>query len=151
MADASARREHGECLVFGGLHDGSFAWPLVVDAAEVEYAMYDHAVQLLVIVLAIGSGIGGYGIERDDKVAVELVALAVVEGDNVGEIVVLEILTVDLEDFLVGAEEVAHLAYCLAIGGGHTAYPAGSVATADGWHGHSLGRISDHGFSGLGR
>gem|GEM_PF-4023511 len=46
-SDWSGREElgaKGEGPVFGGLHDGSFAWSLVVDAAEMQYAVYDDSV-----------------------------------------------------------------------------------------------------------
>lgn len=44
--------EHGEGLVLGGLHDFAFARPFVVDAAEVQHAVYDDAVQLVHVFLA---------------------------------------------------------------------------------------------------
>ena len=50
--------------------------------------MDDDTVELLVIVLMEKGGIGTDGVERDDKVAIDGVALVVVEGDDVGVVVV---------------------------------------------------------------
>jgi hypothetical protein len=35
--------QHGQGFVLGCLHDGTLARPFVVDAHEVEYAVYDDA------------------------------------------------------------------------------------------------------------
>ena len=45
-------RTYGESLVFGCFHDFPFPRTFVVDAAKMEYAMDDDAVQLLIVVLA---------------------------------------------------------------------------------------------------
>ena len=50
--------------------------------------MDGDTVELLVVGLAILLGIGAHGVETDDKVAVDAVALVVVEGDDVGVVVV---------------------------------------------------------------
>ena len=66
--------------------------------------MNDDAVQFFVVVLVKKLGIGAYGIQRDDKIAVEDIILAIVEGDDVSIIVVTQIFVVDFEDVLVVAE-----------------------------------------------
>ena len=126
------RREEGQGAVFGGFHDFAFAGAFVVDAAEVEDAVNDDAVELLVVGGAEAGGIvrgdellavRQHGVEADDHVATEDVGMDVVEGDDVCIVVVAKELHVDLKDALIAAERVAQRAHALAIGGCHGGYP----------------------------
>ena len=72
-----------------------------------------------------------YGIQRDDKVAIEHVAFTIVEGDDVGIVIVLQVFAIDGQDMLVIAEQVAHLTDLLAVGGSYTANPCSGFATFD--------------------
>ena len=76
-------------------------------------------------------GIGAHGVQRDDQVTVEDIILAIVEGDDIGIVVVPQIFIVDLKDMFVITEEVAHLADLLAVGGGYATNPRGGLATLD--------------------
>ena len=49
--------EHGQCLVFGGLHLFALAGAFVVDAAEMEDAVNDDAVELVGVFLAEELGV----------------------------------------------------------------------------------------------
>ena len=60
---------HCESLVLCRLHQLAFARTLVVDAAEMEYAVYDDTQQLVVVRLAEELGVRAYGVERDDAVS----------------------------------------------------------------------------------
>ena len=106
---------HGEGLVFFCLHDFALARALVVDATKVQDAVDDDAVQLFVVRAAKLLGIAAHGVERDDDVAIDGVALIVVEGDDVGEIVVAQILAVDFEYLLVVDKEIAYLSHFSAM------------------------------------
>ena len=75
--------------------------------------------------------IGAYGIQRDDKVAINGIAFALVEGNDVGVVVVPQILAVYGEDMLVVAKQIAHLADLLAIGSCHATNPSRRLATLD--------------------
>ena len=106
---------HGEGLVFFCLHDFALARALVVDATKVQDAVDDDAVQLFVVRTAKLQGIAAHGVEGDDDVAIDGVALIVVEGDDVGEIVVAQILAVDFEYLLVVDKEIAYLSHFSAM------------------------------------
>lgn len=84
-----------------------------------EYAVNDNTVELIVVSLAELLRIGAHGVEGDDDVAVEDIILIVVEGDDVGVIVVTQILTVDLQDLLVIDKHVAYLTDLTAMGCRH--------------------------------
>ena len=71
------------------------------------------------------------------RVAVDDVALVVIEGDDVGVIVVTEILAVGVENFLVVDEHIANLAHLSSVGIGHGAYPFVGLALVELWHFHS--------------
>ena len=97
-----------ECLVLGGFHDFALARTLVVDAAQVQDAMDDDAVQLGVIRGIELFGIGAHRVEADKQVARNAVSFGIVEGDDVGVIIVLQVLAVHLQYLLIGAEDVGY-------------------------------------------
>ena len=111
---------HGERLVFGGFHDFPFSRSFVVNAAKVQDAVDDDAVQLPFVVIA-GKlfGVGAYRIQADKEVAAQAVAFAVVESDDVRVVIVLKVLAVHFEDFLVRTEDVGYFADSLVVGGGN--------------------------------
>ena len=111
---------HGEGTVFCLLHYFAFAGSFVVDAAQMEYAVYDDAAQFVVILLAELLGIGAYGVETDNQVAVNAVALVVVESDDVSIVMMIEGPDVDVENVRVGTENYIDLtdAAVLSLGDG---------------------------------
>ena len=78
-------------------------------AAQVEDAVYDDAVQLVFEALSVFLGVAFDGVEADEYVAAYPVAFGVVEGDDVGVVVVLQVLPVDFQDAAVVAKDVADL------------------------------------------
>ena len=74
--------------VLGSFHDFSFTRTFVVNAAEVENAVDDDAMQFGIVVSAKKLRVGANGVEADEQVATQFVALAIVEGDDVGIVVV---------------------------------------------------------------
>ena len=93
-AGSGNRRKEGQGAVFGGFHDFAFAGAFVVDAAEVEDAVNDDAVELLVVGGAETGGVvrgdellavRQYGVEADEHIAAYHIGAAVVEGDDVRE------------------------------------------------------------------
>ena len=107
--------EHGESLVLVILHDLALARALVVDATQVQDAVNDDTMQLVVVGLAELLGIGAHSIERDDNIAVNDIALIIVEGDAIGVLVMAQILVVDLENLPVVYKHVAHLAHFASV------------------------------------
>ena len=88
FADVPVSLSQCEGTVLGGFHQLTLTGAFVVEAAEVEDAVDDDAVQFLVVRLAELLGVGAHGVERDDEVAADGVAFAIVEGDDVGVVVV---------------------------------------------------------------
>ena len=131
-------------MVLGSLHQFALAGTLVVDAAKVQDAVDDDAVQFFIIILFKQFGIGANGVQRDDQVAVQGVALVVIESDDVGVVVVTQVLTVHRQDVLVVTEQVTHLADLLAVGGCHTANPRRGFASFDIGELNSFRAISNH-------
>ena len=60
--------------------------------------MDDDAVELVFVGLAEELSIGAHGVETDDKVTADYAALIVIEGNDVGVIVVAEIGVINLEN-----------------------------------------------------
>lgn len=131
-AGSGNRREEGQGAVFGGFHDFAFAGAFVVDAAEVEDAVNDDAVELLVVGGAEAGGIvrgdellavRQHGVEADEHIAAHHIGAAVVEGDDVRKIVMAKELHVDLKDSLIAAERVAKRSGLAAIRCHHGSNP----------------------------
>ena len=142
---AVTRGKECQGAVFGLLHQFALAGTLVVNAAQVQYAVYDDSVQLASVVAA-GKllGVGAHGVEADEEVAAQAVALAVVEGDDVRVVVVPEVLPVHLEYALVGAEDVGDVAHALAVALCHGFNPFGGLLLPDGGHGDAVGLVGNH-------
>ena len=135
---------HGQGFFFFFLHVAEVFGGLVVDAAEVEDAVDDDAVELVGRGGGEAGGVVAHGVEGDDDVAVEGVALAVVEGDDVGVVVVAQVFVVVCEDALVVHEHVADFACLLSVGCCHAANPFGCLPPFDGGHLHSFCVVSNH-------
>jgi len=89
-------------------------------------------------------GIGTHGIEADEEVATDAVSLGVVEGDDVGVIVMLQVLAVYFQYLLIGAKDIGHFAHLLAVGGGYLFHPFGGFSLLDWRHRDVLSLISNH-------
>ena len=77
--------------------------------------MDDDTVQLVDERCAYLFGIGGNRVERYIDVAIHACARGIIKGDDVGIVVVLEILLIDSKDFLVVAEDIVEVAYGIAV------------------------------------
>lgn len=127
------------------LHDFPFPRSLVVDTAEVQDAVYDDTVQLRVVVASEELRIRAHGIEADEEVTAEPVAFAVIEGDDVGVVIVLQILAVHLQNLLVGTENIGDFTGPFPVSGGYGLDPFRGLALFDGGHVHAVCLITDHG------
>ena len=78
--------------------------------------MDDYAIEFVDKGDGVLLGIGGNGVYADEDVAGNDGVGGIVEGDDVGEIIVLEVLVVDSKDFWVGAENDGYLPYPLIMG-----------------------------------
>ena len=130
-----------QCLVFGSFHYLAFARSLVVDAYKVQYAVDDDAVQFFVVGSALLLGVAEHGVKADDNVARYGVldahgfkVFSIVEGDDVGVVVVLQVLLVDFEYVFVITEHIAYVAYFLSVGCRYGSDPSVGVALGDFWH-----------------
>ena len=120
-----------EGAVFGCLHDLALARTFVVDAAKVEYAVDHDAMQLFVERQAAVLGVRPHCIDGDVDVALYDIALAVIESDDVGIIVMTEILAVHFEYLLVVNEHITDLANLATIRSSYLFNPSRSIAFAN--------------------
>ena len=72
--------------------------------------MYHHAVQLLIRLFAKLQGVAPYGIGADEEVAADFVSGGVVKGDDVGVIVMVQILAVYFQYLLIVAKNIGNVA-----------------------------------------
>ena len=95
----------------GLTHDFTFARPLVVDAAKVQDAVDDDPVEFGFVRSLELFGIGTYRVQTDEQVARNAVSLTVVERDDVGVIIVLQILAVYFQNLFIRTENVSYFTY----------------------------------------
>ena len=95
--------------------------------------------QLAIIVNAKLLGVALDGVERDHHVAADAVAVAVVKGDYVGIVVVLEKLPVGSKDVLVVTEYLGQGTHVLVVIAGNSLYPFLHLIDVDGRHLNILG------------
>ena len=127
--------EEGEGAVLGSLHQFALARSFIIEAAEMQNAMNDDAVQLLFIGKTQSFGVCANRVEADEEVAAdEFRTAAVVEGDDVGVVVVLQELTIDAEYFFVIDEYVVDVASATAIGSRYGTDPRCDDSLVDGRH-----------------
>ena len=111
------RRKHGQSLVLIGFHDLALTRPFVVDATEMQNAMNNDAMQLIIVGLAKLLSIAAHRVQRDDDVTIDYITLVIVKRDDVGVVVMAKLLVVDLKNLLVADKHIADLSYTPAIGG----------------------------------
>jgi hypothetical protein len=107
-------------------------------------AMDDNSMQLFFIRAAKLFGVESHGVQTDEEVAGNALALAIVERDDVSIVVVLQVLSVHLEYLLVIAEDIGYLSHSLAIAVCHGLYPGRGEAARDGRHLHIYNIIGNH-------
>ena len=91
-------------------HYFSFTRTLVVDAAKMQHSMYHNTHKFLIISTLKEFSIAFYRVERYKHVARYALAATVVEGDDIGVIIVLQELAIYFENLLIVAEDVSKVA-----------------------------------------
>jgi len=119
-------------------HDFPLAWLLVVDAAEMQDAVDDDTMELALEGLSELLCIGAHRFESDDDVTGNFVAFGIIEGDDVGIKVMLQVLPVAGQDAFIIDKLVAYRAQTLAMKLGDLANPRADVTPANGRHGDAL-------------
>lgn len=82
--------------------------------------MYYHSVQFLSVVGMLLQGVASDSIEANIYITVEDTTLGVVKGYDVGIVIMVEVLTVNLQYFIVVAEYVTEFAYLATIARCHS-------------------------------
>ncbi len=126
--------KHGQSLVLIGFHDLALTRPFVIDTAEMQDAMNDDAVQLIIVGLAKLLGIAAHRVQRDDNVTIDDVTLIIVKCDDVGVVVMAKILVVDFKNLLVADKHIAYLSYPTAVGGCDSLDPCRGRTVIELWH-----------------
>ena len=124
--------EDSESAVLCGLHKFTLTRPLVIDSAEVQNAVDDDTVQLLLVGLVEPLGIEAHGVEADEEVARDDSGCTVIKGDDVCVVVVLQKLAVDAQDFLIIHKDVGDVAHLATVGGSHSLNPSHDGSLVDG-------------------
>ena len=106
--------------------------------------MDDDTVKLIIIGFAKLLGIGTDGIERNHNIAIDDIILIVIEGDDIGIVIMPQILIINLENLLVIYKHIAYLSYLAAMRCSYLANPGTGVALLDLWHFHAIYIVCYH-------
>jgi hypothetical protein len=90
---------------------------LILEPAEMEDTMDDHTVQFFGVLVAKELGIATHRIKADEHVPRDHIPLTLVEGDDIGIVVMIEKVLIGLQDALITTELVAELADTAVIAG----------------------------------
>lgn len=100
-----------EIIILLRTHHTDVLVSVVVIADEMKKPMDDDPVEFILKFSPELDCILPYGIDAYEKVTGKTVALAIVESDDVGKVVVLEELLVDVEDIVIGTEDYGNVPY----------------------------------------
>jgi cytidylate kinase len=92
---------HSECLILSGFHNLPLTRTFVVDATEMQDTVDDNAMQFFVVGTAELVSIREYSVKRDDNIAIECISFCIVEGDDIGIVIVAEVFVVDFQDLFI--------------------------------------------------
>ena len=123
-----------ECVFLFGSHLRFGFWGFVSLTCEVKQTVDNDAMKLVQECSAYLCRIAFNRIKRDINVAIYACARAIIEGNNVGIVVVLEKLLIDGKDLLIVAEDVVEFAYGVAVLGSGTLDPLFDFSAVNGRH-----------------
>ena len=96
---------------------------LVLKTAKVEQSVSENPKQLFIESHPENAGVFAHPFHTDIDVAVQEITLHIVESDDVGEGVVLQILEVELKQIVVVAKDVIDVAQLFSVSGGKGGHP----------------------------
>ena len=102
---------------------GAVGGGFVFIAAEVQYAVGEHAQEFLLKGHSVVGGILAHALYGDVDIAMEGITLAVIKGDDVGKGVVGEVLHIDAVEVVVVAKDVVNGTYFAVFRSGDSLYP----------------------------
>ena len=118
-----SRLSQFQSLVFTTGHRFALTRSFIVDSAQVQNAVYDDAMELLVVVGPKLFGIGTDRIHTDENIAAYLIALGIVESDDIGKIIVVKIPDIYIEDVGIRTEYYGNVPYPLHLAFRHQGKP----------------------------
>ena len=75
-----------------------------------EYAVDNHTVKLIFVGCMLILTVGAYCIKTDDDVTIDNISFVIIKGDDVGVVVMSEVLLVHLKYLLIADEHISHFA-----------------------------------------
>ena len=89
-----------------------------------ENSVDDHPVKFFFEIGSEFNGVFTYTVHTDEKISGQYLSFAIVEGYDVGEIIMLELLHVDIENVIVGTENDIDVPYLPDFTAGNHLEPA---------------------------
>ena len=97
---------------------------MIIIAYEMKNTMYNHPVQFILEFGSIFKSIFTDTVDAYEKITGKSVTFAIVEGDDVCEIVMLQILLIYIKDIVVRTEDDRYVAYTTDFAFGNQAEPS---------------------------
>lgn len=121
------------------LHNLAFAGAFVVDAAKMKQSVDNHAMQLRHIFSPDSLSIAGHSVERNEHIAADAPAMRIIERYDIGKIVMIQKLPVDLDDFPVITENICEGAEDTRMITCNLVEPSTDTLKVDSRHSHAIG------------
>ena len=100
--------------------------------------------ELIIVGLAKLLGIGADRIQRNHDVAVNHIILIIIEGDDIGIVIMTQILVVHFENLLVIYKHIANLTHLAAMRGSYLTNPGTRITLLNLWHFHAVYIVCNH-------
>ena len=136
--------KHSNGFILFALHNLALAFTFIVYSAQMQNTVYNHSVQLLLILHTQLFAVTEHCIEAYKKVARYDILLGVIECNNIGVIIVLKILAINLENFLVVTEDIRNIPNLFTVTCRHLFNPRRNVAALYCGHLNPIGLIAYH-------
>ena len=133
-----------KCVFLFGGHLGLGFWRFVSLTSKMQQAVDNDAMEFVKESGSYLLGIGRHSIKRNVYIAIHARTRAIIKGDDVGIVVVLEKLLIDGKDLLVVAEDIVEVAYRVAVLSCGTLDPLFDFADINGGHGNVVSVEGNH-------
>ena len=117
---------------------------MVVIADKMQQPVHDYPIQFIGKLRPVKGGVLLHGINADEKVSGEAVSLTIIESDNVGIIIVLQIFYIDVQNIIIGAKYYSNVTEALGLALRNKLEPTGSKTLLFKCKRSIFGKICNH-------
>ena len=104
-------RALGKIVILFRPHRPLFRICVIVITDKMEKTMDYYTVQLFGKLSSVENGVIADRVDADEKISGKNIPFAIIEGYDVGEVIMLQILHIDIKNIIIGTEDNIHIPY----------------------------------------